>query len=455
MQYYSLNPATEELWGEFPLATNAEIDRKLDLAISGYTRWKSTSLGERGMLLSRVADLLEERAEAFALLMAREMGKPLGEGIGEVKKCALTCRHYVEHGEKYLRPVELPSDARSSFVTFEPLGPILAIMPWNFPFWQVIRFGAPNIMAGNTIVLKHAPTTPQCALAIANLFEEAGFPEGAFVNLFLDNDQAASVIGDNRIRGVTLTGSTGAGRAVSALGGRALKPMVMELGGSDPFIVLGDADVEKAAATAVTSRCLNSGQSCIAAKRFLVEKSIGAEFTQRFVEGMKARIVGDPVKEGVQIGPMARKDLRDGLAHQIDKSLKEGARLLCGGEIPDGPGFFYPPTVLADIPSGSPAATEELFGPAASIFSFRSEEEMLSIANHEEYGLGASLWTKDRERAARLVTKIEAGAVFVNGLVKSDPRLPFGGIKASGFGRELAREGMLEFMNQKTIWMGD
>lgn len=455
MRYISQNPVTEDIFAEFPLATSDGINAKLDLAHSAAREWRSVDLNRKAKLLDKVASLLEERAEEFSVLMAREMGKPVAEGVAEVNKCALTCRYYTENAGDFLRPIQVESDATSSLVVHEPLGPILAIMPWNFPFWQVFRFAAPNLMAGNTVVLKHAPTTPQCALEIDELFRIAGFPEGVFVNLFIDNDQAAEVIADKRIRGVTLTGSTGAGRTVSSLGGKALKPMVMELGGSDPFIVLDDADVKKAAATAVTSRCLNSGQSCISAKRFLVHEAIRDEFLEHFVAGMKARVVGDPLLNGVNIGPMARKDLRDGLARQVEESVRAGAKVLCGGEIPGGKGFFYPPTVLAEIPAGCPADTEELFGPVAAVYTFRDDEEMLRLANHEEYGLGASLWSENRLRAASLVARIEAGGVFINGMVKSDPRLPFGGIKCSGYGRELAREGMVAFMNLKTVWMGE
>ncbi|MCC5875058.1 MAG: NAD-dependent succinate-semialdehyde dehydrogenase [Candidatus Sumerlaeia bacterium] len=455
MIYLSQNPLTEDVFAEFPTATPEGVEKALQLTFEASKIWRQTDLKKREQLLEKVATLLEERAEEFSVLMAREMGKPVTEGVAEVQKCALTCRYYIENAGDFLRPQQIESDASSSFVIYEPLGPVLAIMPWNFPFWQVFRFAAPNLMAGNTVVLKHAPTTPQCALEIADLFQIAGFPEGTFVNLFLDNDQAAEVIADKRIRGVTLTGSTAAGRTVSSLGGKALKPMVMELGGSDPFIVLDDADVKKAASTAVISRCLNSGQSCISAKRFLVHKAVYKKFLDKFVAGMKARVVGDPLIKGVTIGPMARRDLRDALARQVEESVRAGARVLCGGEVPDGKGYFYPPTVLVDIPAGCPADTEELFGPVASVYTFETDEEMLALANHEEYGLGASIWSNDRLRAASLIARIEAGAVFINGMVKSDPRLPFGGSKCSGFGRELAREGILEFVNQKTVWMGD
>lgn len=450
--YRTLNPATEELLGEFPLATAGEVEAALTQSEGAFRRWRGVSPGERGRLLLALATLLESRAEEFAALMAVEMGKPAAEGVAEARKCALVCRHYAEHGEEFLRPTPLPSDAGEAFVRHDPLGPILAIMPWNFPFWQVFRFGAPSLMAGNTVVLKHAPNTPRCANAIAALFGEAGFPPGVFTSLFLDNEQAAAVIADGRIRGVTLTGSTAAGRKVASRGGGALKPMVMELGGSDPFLVLPDADLEAAAETAVASRCLNSGQSCICAKRFLVAKEVYTEFAERLVEGMRARVVGDPLTRGVNIGPLARADLRENLAGQVRKTIDAGAKLIDAGSIPEGPGYYHAPAILVDIPEGSPAWKDELFGPVASLFRFASDKEAIRLANGTEYGLGAAVWTADRERAMAFAERLDAGCVFVNGMVKSDPRLPFGGIKSSGFGRELGREGMLEFVNRKTVW---
>lgn len=335
----------------------------------------------------------------------------------------------------------------------EPLGAVLGIMPWNFPFWQLFRFAAGAWMAGNVVVMKHAPNTPGCARAIVDLLTEAEAPEGMLESLFLDNDQAAKVIADRRICAVSLTGSSRAGRAVAAIAGESLKKVVLELGGSDPFIVFADADLEAAVEVAVTSRCLNNGQSCIAAKRFIVERSIADVFTEQFTQSMRSRIVGDPLERTTQIGPMARADLREALERQVNKSVAMGAKLLCGGECPEGPGFFYPPTVLIDAPATSPARCEELFGPVAMISDFEDEAQALALANETEYGLGASLWTGDDARARRLIGQIETGNVFVNGLVKSDPRLPFGGIKDSGYGRELASAGLLEFTNQKTVWI--
>jgi succinate-semialdehyde dehydrogenase/glutarate-semialdehyde dehydrogenase len=453
MSYRTLNPATGELVEEFSEATDHEVEAALAAATRAYEPWRRLAATDRGAVLTGISAALERGAGEYGRLMALEMGKPLAQGEAEARKCAWVCRHYAECGDELLRPVPHPSDGSEAFVRYDPLGPLLAIMPWNFPFWQVFRFAAPALVAGNVVLLKHAPSTPRCALAITRLCNEAGLPEGAFQNLFLSNEQVARLIDDPRLRGVTLTGSSRAGRAVARQAGASLKPMVLELGGSDPFIVLDDANLEEAAEVGVTSRCLNSGQSCIAAKRFLVDKRVFDPFVEAFVERMEAQKVGDPLAAGVQIGPLAREDLRDQLAAQVSGSLAAGARALCGGRPVQGKGFFYPPTVLVDVPAHSAAGREELFGPVATLIPFSSDEEMLRIANGTRYGLGASLWTSNRMRVEQLLPEIEAGAVFVNGLVKSDPRLPFGGVKDSGFGRELAREGLLEWVNQKTVWV--
>ena len=453
MSYRTLNPATGELVEEFPQATPAQVETALDSAGSAFERWRRTTLEERSRLLVEAAELLNSRTDQLARLMAVEMGKPLEEGRAEAAKCAWGCRHFAENAARALSDEKRTSDGSKAFVRPEPLGPILAIMPWNFPFWQFYRFAAPALMAGNTVVLKHAPNTPRCALAIESVMQEAGFPSGVVQSLFLDNDQAASVIADRRVRGVTLTGSTRAGSAVAAIAGRHLKTMVLELGGSDPFIVLEDADVDEAARVGVVSRCLNSGQSCIAAKRFLVHRSRYDEFADRLVQGMLARVMGDPTVPDVDLGPLAREDLRERLARQVTDSLSAGAEAKCGAAVPAGNGFFYPPTVLSGVTAGMPAAEEELFGPVAVLVSFRTEKEALELANATRYGLGASVWTTDPDRARRIVADLEAGNVFVNGLVKSDPRLPFGGVKDSGFGRELSREGVLAFVNVKTVWI--
>jgi len=453
MSYRTLNPATGELVESFDTLAGDQLETALDRAARAALAWRETPLDRRATLLRAVADALEERAAEWGRLMAVEMGKPVTQGEGEAKKCAWVCRYYAENGARFLEPRSHESDGSEAFVRYDPIGPVLAIMPWNFPFWQVFRFGAPALMAGNTVILKHAPNTPRCGAEIAELVTEAGAPEGVFQNLYLTNDQAAEAIAHRAVGGVTLTGSTGAGREVASTAGRQLKPMVMELGGSDPFIVFADADVDEAAKVGVESRCLNSGQSCIAAKRFLVEHSVYDRFAEAFVERMEAKKVGDPLDREVEVGPLAREDLRDDLARQVAESRDAGARVLCGGEAPGGDGFYYPPTVLADVPEDAPAYRQELFGPVASLFPFDGEDEAVEIANGTVYGLGASLWTGDRARADRLIPRLDTGSVFVNGMVKSDPRLPFGGVKDSGFGRELSREGMLEFVNQKTVWI--
>jgi succinate-semialdehyde dehydrogenase/glutarate-semialdehyde dehydrogenase len=454
MQYRTLNPATGELIESYAPVEESGVEAALVRASAAFRPWREASVAWRAERLEGVARALEERATELALLMALEMGKPLAEGEAEARKCAWGCRYFAASAATFLAAVPRESDGSAALVRFEPLGPILAIMPWNFPFWQFFRFAAPALMAGNVILLKHAPNTPRCALTIERLVLEGGVPEAVVQNLFLTNEQAARVIADPRVRGVTLTGSTRAGREVAATAGRHLKTMVLELGGSDPFIVLEDADVALAARTGVAARCVNSGQSCIAAKRFLVHASVFEAFRDRFVEGMRRRVVGDPMDRGVDVGPLAREDLRDRLAAQVRATLAAGAEALCGGEVPEGRGFFYPPTVLAGAPPGTPVRDEELFGPVATLIAFTDDEQALAVSNASRYGLAASLWTRDRARAERLIPHLDVGSVFVNGLVKSDPRLPFGGVKDSGFGRELGREGMLEFVNLKTVWIG-
>jgi succinate-semialdehyde dehydrogenase/glutarate-semialdehyde dehydrogenase len=453
MEYRTLNPATEELLQSFPLATDIEIERAIRSAWEAFEGWRDLSFASRSEPLLTAARMLEDGADDLGRLMAVEMGKPFAEGVAEAKKCALGCRYYAEHAAAHLRDDPRESDGSEAFVRYDPLGPVLAIMPWNFPFWQFFRFAAPALMAGNAVLLKHAPNTPRCARSIEALMREAGFPEGLVRSLFLSNEQAAAVIGDTRVRGVTLTGSTRAGREVAARAGGQLKTTVMELGGSDPFIVFDDADLGQAARVGVLARCQNSGQSCIAAKRFLVQRGVWDAFRERLVEAMRDRTVGDPFDPDVRIGPLARADLRDGLVRQVEASLAGGARALCGGKPLPGPGYFFPPTVLVGAEPGTPAADEELFGPVATLIPFEDEAEAVRLANRTAYGLGASLWTADVERARRLAGRIESGSVFVNGMVKSDPRLPFGGVKASGFGRELSREGILEFVNAKTVWI--
>jgi succinate-semialdehyde dehydrogenase/glutarate-semialdehyde dehydrogenase len=453
MIYRTINPATEEILESFPTHSDLDSEKAMEGAVERFHQWRRVPLHRKTTLLGRLASLLERRAADLGRLMALEMGKPLDQGEAEAKKCALVCRYYAEDGPGFLAPSPRSSEGSVAEVRYEPLGPILAIMPWNFPFWQFFRFAAPALLAGNVILLKHARCTPRCAVSIEKLLLEAGFPEGTVRNLFLTHEQTDRIIADGRLRGVTLTGSTRAGRKVAEAAGRDLKSMVMELGGSDPFIVLEDADLHAAIQTGVVARCLNSGQSCIAAKRFLVQRKVFGRFRDGLVAGMSGQVMGDPFDEGVQIGPLARRDLRDYLAEQVDESLNGGARALCGGEVPKRRGWFYPATVLEGVKEGIPAADQELFGPVASVIPFDTEEEAIALANGTGYGLAASLWTGDLERARRLIPEVEAGAVFVNGMVKSDPRLPFGGVKLSGFGRELSREGILEFVNKKTVWI--
>lgn len=453
MHYRTLNPANEKVLDTFPLATSAEVEQSLERSHKAQRNWRETPISERSARVGELAEVLASAAGELASLMATEMGKPLEQGSAEITKCAWVCRYFAGAADKMLEPSPRDSDGSESFVRYDALGPILAIMPWNFPFWQFYRFAAPALMAGNTVLLKHSPNTPGAARAIVNQAARAGFPEGVVQSLFLDNAQAASVIADARVRGVTLTGSTRAGRDVAAQAGRCLKPLVLELGGSDPFIVFADADVAEAARVGVEARCLNSGQSCIAAKRFLVQKSVAPEFIERIVTGMQARVMGDPLEAEVDIGPLARADLRDHLAAQVHQSLDSGAQAHCGGAPHDGTGFFYPPTVLSGVEPGTPAADDELFGPVAAVMTFKNDDQAVELANATRYGLGASVWTADVQRALDIARRIDAGSVFVNGLVKSDPRLPFGGVKESGFGRELSQEGILEFVNAKTVWV--
>lgn len=404
--------------------------------------------------MRQAASILRAGADEFARLMAEEMGKPVRDGRAEAEKCAWVCDYYAENAGRFLAPEYVETDAQESFVTFQPLGVILAVMPWNFPFWQVFRFAAPALMAGNTAVLKHASNVPGCALAIEDIFRQAGFPEGVFRTLLVGSNQVDGIIEHPLVRAVTLTGSTPAGRAVAAKAGEMLKKTVLELGGSDAYVVLDDADLDHAVETCVSSRLINSGQSCIAAKRFIVTAKNREAFERRYVERMKRARVGNPLDEATEVGPQARADLRDDLQRQVEESVARGARLLLGGEIPDGPGAFYPPTVLTGVRRGMPAYEEELFGPVAAIIPVADEEEAIRVANDSVFGLGAALFTQDLERGRRLAAeRIEAGTVVVNTFVRSDPRLPFGGIKESGYGRELSHYGIKEFVNIKTVYL--
>jgi len=452
VNYRTLDPASGRLVESYPATRDADVAEALDRTQAASTCWRDVALEDRARRVRLVGEALEAQSESLARLMALEMGKPLAEGEAEARKCAWACRHFADRAAEYLEPRPRESDGASAAVRYEALGPILAIMPWNFPLWQFFRFAAPALLVGNVILLKHAPNTPACALRIESLLRDSGFPHDAVQNLFLSNEQVARAIADRRVRGVTFTGSTQGGRQVAAVAGSHLKTMVMELGGSDPFLVFADADIDRAVEQGVAARCLNNGQSCIAAKRFLIERGVFERFREEFVERMRSRVLGNPADRAVELGPLAREDLREKLADQVAASVAAGARALCGATVPERDGFFYPATVLDDIPPGAPAARQELFGPVAALWEFASEEEAVALANDSDYGLGASLWTGDADRAARIGPRLEAGSVFVNGIVKSDPRLPFGGIKDSGFGRELGREGMLEFTNRKTVW---
>ncbi len=450
--YRTVNPATGETVASFPTAESADIEAALDRSASAFGRWRREPFAVRRRLNERLAEVLAANAGSLARLMALEMGKPLAQGVAEVEKCAWVARHYAETGEASLEPRHHPSDGSATYTRYDPIGPILAIMPWNFPLWQVIRVAAPNVMTGNPMVLKHAPSVPQCALRIVELYAEAGAPEGLMENLFLTNEAAAGCIADRRVKGVTLTGSSRAGSEVAALAGRALKPMVAELGGSDPFVVFDDADPDEAAEAGAGARLINSGQSCIAAKRFVVQKNVFDRFAAAFEARLRAASVGDPVEPGTSVGPLAREDLRDRLEDQVERAVAGGSDLAFRGEAPSK-GFFSACGMLAGAPPGSPAASEELFGPVATLIPFGDEAEAVAIANDTAYGLGASVWTSDPGRAERMIGGIEAGAVFVNGITKSDPRVPFGGAKGSGFGRELGPDGLIEFTNRKTVWI--
>jgi len=453
MAQRSIDPATGVIVAEYEEHDDDAVERAAAAAAARFDTWRARSFAERAALLRAAADRLETEADRWAALMAAEMGKPLPQGRSEAEKCAWVCRYYAEHGEDFLATEVVESDASRSFVAFRPLGPILAVMPWNFPFWQVFRAAAPALMAGNTMLLKHASNVPGCARAIEEIFRDAGLPSGAFQALLIGSDRVEGLIADDRIRGVTLTGSTPAGRAVGAAAGVHLKKTVLELGGSDPYVVLADADLESAVETCVTSRLINSGQSCIAAKRFVVVEEVAEPFERAFVERMRAVTSGPPLEGEYDIGPLARADLRDDLHDQVERSVAAGARLRLGGEPPEGPGAFYPPTVLVDVDEENPARREELFGPVATIIRVAGEEEAFAVANETSFGLGASVFTADTERGIRLATeRLEAGACFVNAYVRSDPRLPFGGVKDSGVGRELSRFGIREFVNVKTVW---
>lgn len=450
----SVNPTTEEVLATFEELSPAQVEDAIATAHQTGKRWSQTALPERGRALHRAASYLRENKPRFSRLITLEMGKPITEAAAEIEKCALTCDFYADNAARFLAPESVKTNAAESYVAFEPLGVLLAIMPWNFPFWQVFRFAVPALMAGNTALLKHASNVPQCSRAIEEVFRAAGLPEGAFRSLLVRGAVVARIIEDPRVKAVSLTGSSVTGAHIAGLAGRVLKKCVLELGGSDPFIVLADADVPAAAALAVRARFQNAGQSCIAAKRFIVVPEVADEFEHLFARGVSRLRVGDPLDQETQIGPLARADLREALDAQVHLSLQQGATALVGGERRSGPGYFYAPTVLTNLSPQMPVAAEETFGPVAAVIRVKDTDEAIEVANDTPFGLGANLWTRDIAAARSLAARIEAGSVFINGMVASDPRLPFGGVKQSGYGRELAEFGIREFVNIQTVWIG-
>jgi succinate-semialdehyde dehydrogenase / glutarate-semialdehyde dehydrogenase len=448
----SINPYTNLLIREYPEHSHEEASTILGKVHNAWLSWKNTPFVERSRLMKAAAEVLRERKQVYASLITQEMGKIIRESVAEIEKCAFACDYYAEHAAEMLRDKPVPSDVPGSFVTFQPLGVVLAVMPWNFPFWQVFRFAAPTLMAGNGAVLKHASNVPGCALAIEEVFRLAGFPQDLFRTLMIPSKSVMPLIADKRIAAITLTGSEAAGSEVASEAARHIKKSVLELGGSDPFIVMEDADLDKAAAIAVTARMINQGQSCIAAKRFIVAEQVADAFEQRIRKAFEAMVIGDPSVPGTQVGPLARMDLVDEIDRQVRKSISMGARLVTGGKRPAMAGCFYTPTIVSGVKPGMPLYGEETFGPVVALITVRSEEEAIAVANDSDFGLGGSVWTRDTARGERIARQVETGAMFINGLVKSDPRLPFGGIKQSGYGRELSEFGIREFVNVKSIW---
>lgn len=453
MALSSYNPSTEERIASYEETSPGGVEKMLSAAESAQREWAAATFEERSAAMSKAAQLLRERADDLGRLMATEMGKPVSEGRSEAEKCAWVCDYYARNAELHLADRIVPTDAAKSYVTYRPLGVLLAVMPWNFPFWQVFRFLAPSLMAGNAALLKHSSNVTGCALRIGELIARAGFPKGLFGVLVLPSDRVAEIIRDPRIRGASLTGSTPAGISVGGSAGASLIPSVLELGGSDPYVVLADADLRAAAETCALSRLINGGQCCISAKRIVVEKSVASDFCDLLKQRMAARRMGDPLREDVDVGPMARADLRDEIHRQVQQSVEMGASVVLGCEVPEGRGWFYPPSVLSGVTKGMPAFDEETFGPVAALVEGADEEECIRLANDTSFGLGAAVFTSDVEKGERIAADgLQAGCCFVNTFVRSDPRLPFGGIKGSGYGRELSREGILEFVNVKTVY---
>ncbi len=454
MVIQAVNPATEEEAGSYPATSNDEVQARLQCASEAFPAWRGAGFPARAAKLRAAAEVLRSQRHEFARLMATEMGKPISQGEAEVEKCASACEFYAQNAERFLAREPVPTDAANSFVAFEPLGVILAVMPWNFPFWQVFRCAAPALMAGNTVLLKHASNVPGCALAIAGVFQRAGCPDGVFQTLLIGSKAVAALIAAPEVRAISLTGSVAAGKAIAGQAGAHLKKTVLELGGSDPYVVLEDCDLEMAAETCAKSRLINSGQSCIAAKRFIVAEAVRPQFEELFAARMAEAKVGEPLARETVVGPLARRDLRDQLHDQVERSLAQGARLILGGKVPAGKGWFYPPTVLADIRPGMPVWQEETFGPVAAIIGARDEAEAIRLANGSAFGLGAAVFTRDLKRGERIAAEqLDAGNCFVNDYVRSDPRLPFGGIKDSGYGRELGLHGIREFVNIKSVYV--
>ncbi|MEB3827999.1 NAD-dependent succinate-semialdehyde dehydrogenase [Phormidium sp. CCY1219] len=454
MTIATINPATGETIKTFEALSDREIEEKLATAQTAFESYRRIPFAQKAKWMNATAEVLEKDKQRFGNIITQEMGKTLFSAIAEVEKCALVCRYYADNAEKFLADVPAETDASSSFVRYQPLGVILAVMPWNFPFWQVFRFAAPALMAGNVGILKHASNVPQCALNIEEIFLEAGIPDGAFQTLLVSADKVAKIIADDRVKAATLTGSEFAGASLAENAGKQIKKTVLELGGSDPFIVMESADLETAVRTATTARTMNNGQSCIAAKRFILAEAIADEFEQRLTESFKALRVGDPMDPETDIGPLATPDIQNDLDQLVQTCIQKGSNVLVGGSAwRDRPGNFYPPTILKDNPPGSPAYDEEFFGPVALVFRVSGIDEAIALANNSPFGLGASAWTANSDQRDRFINELEAGAVFINGLVKSDPRLPFGGIKRSGYGRELSIQGIHEFVNIKTVWV--
>lgn len=451
----SINPSTGETLKTFATLNATQIEEKLQLAAGVFRTYRQTPFAERAQMMTRAAEILETEKQALGRMMTTEMGKPIKAAVAEAEKCALVCRYYAENAQHHLADQIVETNARKSYVRFQPLGPVLAVMPWNFPFWQVFRFAAPALMAGNVGLLKHASNVPQCALAIEDIFARAGFPAGAFQTLLIGSDAVEGILNDDRVVAVTLTGSEPAGTSVASIAGKQIKKTVLELGGSDPFIIMPSANLDEAVTTAVKARTINNGQSCIAAKRFIVAAEIYDDFERKFVSEMQALQIGDPMEESTDIGPLATPQIVKDLDEQVKKAVASGARVLTGGKRLDGPGNYFAPTVLVDIDINAPVSCEEIFGPVAMLFRVGGVDEAIRLANATPFGLGSAAWTNDAREQQRFIEELEAGSVFINGMVASDPRLPFGGVKHSGYGRELADFGIREFVNIKTVWISN